>query len=340
MRWIVRENASENQNGSSELTHYGVKGMRWGVRKEYESKGRRTYGKHKKLNAVTITKKTDNGDSKIRILDNKDYEMRQALLDNGYHVSNYASDAEALYKFSNLPKYNMRLNPTEQAQATNHDAPNYNRENNCFECTMAYEMRRRGYNVQANENHGGYAFEVMHAFDIKDSFTLEMSSPEGRKINSRGLAEEAYRRMEEKCLQYGEGARGMMGIYYAEPYEGGHAMTWVVENGKFKILDNQGVDRDAYDTFLYCDGNVDIYRLDNADVLPGVTDFIEDFEATAKEKNKAQKEYKQKKKIWKKEHSKTGKDTVKKIIKDIGKNIENLVSKGIEAIGKLFKKGG
>lgn len=311
--------------------------MRWGVRKEYESKGRKNSNKPKKLNAVTITKKTDNGDSKISILDNRDYKARQKLLDDGYHASDYASNAEALYKFSNLPKYNARLNPTEQAQATNHDAPNNNRENNCFECTMAYEMRRRGYNVQANENRGGYAFEAMHAFDIKDAFTIEMSSPEGRKISSRGLAEEAYRRMEEKCLQYGEGARGMMGIYYAEPYDGGHAMTWVIENGEFKILDNQGVNRDPYDTFLYCDGNVDIYRLDNADVLPGVTDFIEDFEATEKEKIKAKKEYEQKRKIWKKEHSKTGKNVVEKVINNIGKNIGEFVSKGIEAIGKFFK---
>lgn len=31
-----------NQNGSSELTHYGVKGMKWGVRKEYEKVGKKT----------------------------------------------------------------------------------------------------------------------------------------------------------------------------------------------------------------------------------------------------------------------------------------------------------
>lgn len=37
MRWNVRYNVvdvSQNQNGSSELTHYGVPGMKWGVRKD------------------------------------------------------------------------------------------------------------------------------------------------------------------------------------------------------------------------------------------------------------------------------------------------------------------
>lgn len=40
MRFQVRS-SSENQNGSSELKHYGVKGMKWGVRKEYESSGKK-----------------------------------------------------------------------------------------------------------------------------------------------------------------------------------------------------------------------------------------------------------------------------------------------------------
>lgn len=331
LQWALRE---INQNESS-LTHYGVKGMRWGIRKEYETKGRKA--KPKVLNAVTKTKKTDSGDSEIRILDKKEYGVRQYLIDEGYHVSTYAPDNVALYNFNNLPKFNMRLSENQQAQAVNHDAPNNNRLNNCFECTMAYEMRRRGYNVQANENRGGYAFEAMHAFDIKNSFRLEVSSPDGSRLSSRTLAEEAYRRMEEQCLLYGNGARGMMGIYYAEPYDGGHAMSWVVEDGKFKIIDNQGVERDAYDTFLYCDANVDVYRLDDADVLPGVTDFVEPFKATDYEKANANKRYKQGQKIWKKEHRDIGKNAVEKVISNIGKNVGDFISKGMEAIGNFLK---
>lgn len=331
MQWIVRQ----NQNGSNELLHYGVKGMKWGIRKEYEPKGR---PKTKLLNSVTKIKKTDNGDSVIKTLDKKDYQMRQDLLDEGYSVAKYASSSEALYEFNNLPRFNQRLGEEQQRQATNHNAPNNNRQNNCFECTMAYEMRRRGYNVQANEVRGGYAFEAMHAFDIKNSFTIKMSQPSNGAVSNRTLAEEAYRSLEEQCLSYGDGARGMMGIYYAEPYSGGHAMSWVVENGKFKIIDNQNNSIEGYESFLYSDGNIDVYRLDNAEVLPGVTDFIEPFEATAKEKHDAQKRYKQQQKVWKKEHRANGKTIVDKIIDNIGKQVSNLVSKGKEILDGFFGK--
>lgn len=36
MRFQVRS-SSENQNESSELKHYGIKGMKWGIRKEKET---------------------------------------------------------------------------------------------------------------------------------------------------------------------------------------------------------------------------------------------------------------------------------------------------------------
>lgn len=346
-RLFLSEHYDKKQNESSELKHYGVKGMRWGIRKDYEPTGRKG-SKQSELrltNAVDKVKRTDNGDSVIHINDKSDYDLRKKMFDKygDLIISDYASESEALYKLKTLPRYNMRLSQNQQATATNHDAPNYDRTINCFECTMAYEMRRRGYNVQANENHGGYTFEALHAFDVKDSFKLKVSDPEGSYLSNKTKAEEAYRRLEEQCLSYGDGARGMMGIYYAEPYDGGHALSWVVENGKFKILDNQDgarTEEDIYDNFLYCDSNIDVYRLDNADVLPGVTDFVEPFEATDKEKKEAEDRYKRGKKIWTKEHVKKGKSIVDKIIggiKEAGKKIGEFVSKGMEVVGNFLK---
>lgn len=315
--------------------------MRWGIRKDDDKTS-----KSRKLNSVTITKKTDNGDSVISIDDAKKRDTKRSVVDKfsdeGLNPADYAPESVALYKFANLPKYNMRLSEEQQQLATNHDAPDYKREINCFECTMAYEMRRRGYNVQANEVPGGRAIETLHAFDVKDSFNVKVSSPKGSRLSNRTLAEEAYSRIEETCLRYGDGARGMMAIYYAEPYDGGHALTWVVENGEFKVIDNQATGRDTYDTFLYCDGNVDVYRLDNADVLPGVTDFVEPFETTNKEKTEAKKRYNQMKKVWKKEgyadeYKEKGKNVVDKLIKDIGKNVSKFVSKGAEFVSNFLK---
>lgn len=161
---------------------------------------------------------------------------------------------------------------------------------------MAYEMRMRGYDVQAKEITGGYSSEAMHAFDVKDGFTIQISNPSGSK---RDQAKEAYRQMEQKCIAYGDGARGCVGIQFYT-IDGGHNMYWIVENGEFRIIDTQDTNRDGYDIFLESEvvsKLVTVTRLDNAEILPGVTDFVEPFELT--EEERVRKEQVAKKKLRK-----------------------------------------
>lgn len=302
--------------------------MKWGVRKEYKPVGRSS--KPKILNSL------------VRIRDKKAYETLDKIAE--YAESNnalpvkYASETMALYKFENLRRADMRNASKEQFQNSNHNGPTPERRVNCFECTIAYEMRRRGYVVQANEVPGGFTFQIPHAFDVKDSFTIEESSPEA-----------CYKAMEKMCLSYGDGARGMLGIQYAN-YDSGHAMSWVVENGIFKIIDTQTDKVLGYDSFMESDGSVDVFRLDNAKVLPGVTDFVEDFEATEEEKEEAKrraKELKKKRKEAEKERSKEireAKQADKQRLKEWEKKNKPKakfdIKKGVEAAGKAIKKFG
>lgn len=352
---------------SDALTHYGVKGMKWGVRKEYEPTGTKKF--ITKISKKDKVIKTDHGIGEIRAPSAVDRKIiNDTLNDIETKLDRYAPKEEAQRKLDNFPRFNTRLTETQQIIATNKDRPSNIRSINCFECSMAYEMRRRGYNVQAKEMPGGLAVEYFHAFDIKDSFFLNVTPNQGSPSDKETLAKEAYRLMEAQCLSYGNGARGCLGIQYYD-YDSGHSMNWVVEDGKFKIIDAQGLS-DGYETFLHAEvtnSGITVCRLDNAEILPGVTDFVEPFEATEEEKRasltkKAQptmdKEMNpQSRRTMESESEKrrealrsantnkrlrkrleAGRSSVSKFIDKIGKTTTNLVSSGKSFLKSVFKK--
>lgn len=341
MQWSVRS----DQNGST-LAHYGVKGMQWGVRKEYELKGKSKSKKQKPQTAKGKMVEKRNQPSSYRMSDRErtevyihtngkeDYETLINQSKEYYYLvgekGEYASPAKAKERFDALPKIDSKKPFSEEQTrfAVNYNAPEYERKNNCFECSMAFEMRKRGYDVQARNVMGGYDFEILHAFDITDSFTITSGDPYS-----------TYKEMYSECIKYGEGARGCLGITYANG-QSGHSMSWVVENGQFKIIDNQSNRAVGKDTFMYSDGSVRVYRLDNAEVLPGVTDFVEAheiadpnlaFELDTDENKKARK------KAAKKAERKAGKNSVDKVLKSIGSDIAKFVSDGMKAVAKFFK---
>lgn len=360
MQWTINK-SSQNVANSDSLLHYGVLGMKWGIRKDRDVTIRNSNTGNKKDRWIT----TDVGVAKVDIFDLDRFDEDRWFLD--YLKENlsqrYAPYEDAQKALENLPKYTARLNPTtEQVTATNHNRYDNMRTNNCFLCSMAYEMRRRGYNVQAKESaSGGWSAEVLHCFGVKDAFTLSMTPDKG--VSSKyDLAKECYKQLEEQCLSYGNGARGCLGIQYYN-YDSGHSMAWIVENGEFKIVDSQGMTRgssNGYEIFLNAetvDKDVEVYRLDNARVLPGVTDFVEPFEATQEEKalaaqkknaktlNEAQLDKKiveavdrigTQKLSQQEENVKKGKGIVSSIIGKVKEVASDLVKKGKALFDKIF----
>lgn len=298
MEWQVRE----NQNGSSELYHYGVKGMKWGVRKDDDKTSSKKYRKDDKTinlkrdagNKEDKTVRVSTGTAKTSISNDHDKDVDTTVIGiiAKADPNRYAPIEESQKKLDDLSRYRQRLSERDQIAATNHDRYNPMREINCFECSMAYEMRRRGYNVQAKEMNGGWEAEARHAFDIKDAFNVTITPDRSNSSNNLGMAKDCYEQIAKQCLTYGNGARGCLGIQYYD-YDSGHSMAWVVEDGKFKIIDSQGLAVDGDDIFLHAKANVDVYRLDNAEILPGVMDFVEPFKPTNEEKEAAQKRSKQ-----------------------------------------------
>lgn len=309
--WIVRnQSSSVNQNGSS-LSHYGVLGMKWGVRKEPEKKTGIRLNKSKKNK--TISFETDLTKTQLTLHGTDTYNDYREQLKNfklTERTNFYMPEALASKRFQNLPRIKNILSEDLEIQKVNDPTLSQKRTTNCFQCSIAYEMRRRGYDVQANTNYGGHNFEYLHAFNIQDSFSVKTI---GKSFTSNEeTASECYNRIASQCLSYGDGARGAITMTF--PLGGGHVMNWVVEDGEFKLIDAQNGGQDGYETFSKSKFDVEVFRLDNAELLPGSTDFVEAYKPPVDIKKK-----------------------VNEIIKSVGENISSYVSDGLKFVKNFLK---
>lgn len=162
---------------------------------------------------------------------------------------------------------------------------------NCSYCTAAYELRQRGYDVEAapkqttddpttiRENASWYEGAVIkHSSDVKESQNPPPEKPsvldeilntkknkdyqEWRENDSSIFYDdmsEGLKDLEKELVSYGDGARGNLCVTWTEEYIGGnsgHSVVWEIENGEVVIRD--------------CQTN-NIYNLDR------YTDIIDDF---------------------------------------------------------------
>lgn len=305
--WIVRNN---------EFSHYGVLGMKWGVRKDQDKSS--TKSRKSKTDRtlyfetdLTKTQVTLNGTNTL-----DDYRKQIEDLGITERTNFYMPKAIASKKLQNLPKIENKGSDEEDVLKVNDPTESKNRTTNCFQCTIAYEMRHRGYDVQANTNYGGHNFEYLHAFDVLDSFSVKTKSKTDGDYTptSEETAAQCFDRIASQCLLYGDGASGAITMNF--PLGGGHVMNWVVEDGEFKLIDAQRGGEDGYETFTKSTFDVEVFRLDNAELLPGSTDFVEPY--------------------------KSPDDTIQKkvtnLIKTIGENVSKFVSDGLDFVKNFFKK--
>ena len=174
-----------------ELYHYGVKGMKWGVRRTPEQLG---YG-------------------------GKSNNNSNAPLNSG-------DDSDKL-TLSNLPRIKGKHSISDDLTATN---PNYGKggayKNNCGNCVVAFELRRRGYDVEASPNETG-----MSGKEVTANF-------KGFKFNET--------KTESEVLKWGEGARGVV-MLKNENSRSGHMLSAVVQNGSVRFVDSQSGNDNARD---------------------------------------------------------------------------------------------
>ena len=133
-------------------------------------------------------------------------------------------------KKTGLKKKQKEMTPDEDMEKINPGFKNWsdNTKSNCFLCTTAYDLRRKGYDVTANGASDGYDSTAALAWYPKASMTRLPSPPNFNKETQQAMM---------KVFNTPEGGYGNLSVTWKKG--GGHSMVYAVENGVPTIRDCQ-----------------------------------------------------------------------------------------------------
>lgn len=282
------------------LQHYGIVGMKWGVRRgpPYPIGSNGGFRSSKKENGSIRSKEANSKKSKINA---KDVAKIAAIVGGGVATvvairfamgvaANWDEINDLLYYDARLIKrrvddlvgsdFPLKMDPVEDTiESIRKDLRDANPEDgtsNCVGCSIAYELRRRGFDVSSKADYGeAFRTEKMQRMLFKD-LKIEEHSDLADKT-----ASEAFRAVFDRLSQYPDGARGGLTMHFSKGIVvgfgvGGHQTTWQKINGEVKILDPQVGRIFTLDEFLsagtrdpndfFDPGGFETTRLDNLEL--------------------------------------------------------------------------
>ena len=260
------------------LIHHGIKGQRWGVmngppyplgasQKSSAEKRLAKISKRKETNSAKGGGLKNTSDEKKERKDFQLTEGQKRALKIGVAAVGTALVAYGAYRVVKANKLDPNVFLDSQLQRKTFEAADFdtqinddlrkiNREGifghlflhgrqvNCTSCSMAYEMRRRGYDVIANKTTAGRSdFEVASFFKGGRTFqtiataTKNEHGWEGPFDYTYRLSETAITNVERQLAAQGEGARGFIHGRFA--FGGGHSIAYEVHNGRVHFVDGQ-----------------------------------------------------------------------------------------------------
>lgn len=195
----------------------------------------------------------------------KEYEDAQNAERNGIRKAELEKALETLttestwFKTYNpLPDLDLKSEPTTIDEDMSVINPKYGADEdnlynqNCAVCTLAYDLRRRGYDVMAsseevtmaNGTAGLSMREIASCYEGGEFVSMKDIARDNEEISGElkdaikskdGVKMGEY--MDKELLRHGEGARGHIVFHWTGG--GGHDIAWEVENGKVVYRDCQ-----------------------------------------------------------------------------------------------------
>lgn len=207
---------------------------------------------------------------------------------------------DALRKHNPFPKLFVKEHPHTPDQDMALVNPNYRSgerqkyDENCAACTLTYDLRRRGYDVevlseQATSDDGtgnvGMTFkDILSCYKNVPETNISVM-PGFRSfghaiIEKNNISENDVRKslktLESELLKYGDGARGNFCVYWRAG--GGHSVVWEVENGKVVIRDSQVNKTHTLEDYASNIFYFESVRTDNVEPSERITQYVKNRE--------------------------------------------------------------
>lgn len=266
-------------NCQTELYHFGVKGMRWGIRHDKEPSGR-SFGRRVKPQGdrdhyIPILETDTTANIAMQTARATATNPIKALLGTAVLASGAVATAKIkaneirTSKLETDSATGLKIKDPKKTWTQEEDMkavnPGYinlmsqGSRNNCVLCSITYDLRRRGYDVSANFATYGYTED-----DIAYYYPGCVTTYCTRDGATTSDQEEYIDQTLENLIATGEGARGTLCVSWMGG--GGHSMAYEIHNGQPVIYDCQiGKKVDAREILRYTTDS-SVTRLDNVPI--------------------------------------------------------------------------